>query len=93
MKLNLEMEIDDNMTVKDLRKRVLRFICVMNHEQIIVDHHYIIEKKTKNTFIKSTKKRLYSLFIHLHYYNQAIQIYYRIHSNKYLCHEQISEVR
>ena len=51
MKLNLEMEIDDNMTVKDLRKRVLRFICVMNHEQIIVDHHYIIEKKKQKTLL------------------------------------------
>lgn len=57
MKLNLEMEIDDNMTVKDLRKRVLRFICVMNHEQIIVDHHYIIEKKNKKHFYKKHKKK------------------------------------
>ncbi|RGO15678.1 hypothetical protein DXB26_18725, partial [Coprobacillus cateniformis] len=47
MKLNLEMEIDDNMSVDDLRRKVRRFICVINHEQTIIDHHYVIEKNGK----------------------------------------------
>ena len=51
MKLNLEMEIDDNMSVDDLRRKVRRFICVINHEQTIIDHHYVIEKNGKKVAV------------------------------------------
>lgn len=44
MKLNLEMEIDDNMLVDDLRREVLRFIRIINYKQTIIDHHFTIEK-------------------------------------------------
>lgn len=54
MKLNLEMEIDDNMTVEDLRRKIRKFIFKINQEQIIIDHHFIIEKKGK----KFVHKRL-----------------------------------
>ena len=43
MRLNLEMEIDDNMTVEDLRRKIRRFIFKINQEQTIIDHHYMIE--------------------------------------------------
>lgn len=56
MKLNLEMEIDDNMSVDDLRRKVRRFICVINHEQTIIDHHYVIEKNGKNFDYKRHQK-------------------------------------
>ena len=58
MKLNLEMEIDDNMSVDDLRRKVRRFICVINHEQTIIDHHYVIEKNGKKFDYKRHQKKI-----------------------------------
>ena len=58
MRLNLEMEIDDNMTVEDLRRKIRRFIFKINQEQTIIDHHYMIEKNGKKFDYKRHQKKI-----------------------------------
>lgn len=58
MRSNLEMEIDDNMTVEDLRRKIRRFIFKINQEQTIIDHHYMIEKNGKKFDYKRHQKKI-----------------------------------